>query len=137
MVKKPISKIKKALKKKYAEKHQEYLNRFQSLIDLSVTRLPSNRDARLCRRFINLYSVASGKALNAYMLSLPNLVGGSADVASSVMTKLEGGVNFGPEARHGHNVNWGIREFGMASAQNGMLFAWWSKNLCWLFPRFR
>lgn len=64
---------------------------------------------------------ASGKALNDYMLSLPNLFGGSADVASSVVTKLEGGVNLTPETPSGHNINWGIREFAMASIQNGIL----------------
>lgn len=110
----------KALEK-YAEKHQEYVNRFQSLIDLSVTNYLPTVMPDFVEGSSTSTRVASGKALNAYMLSLPNLVGGSADVASSVMTKLEGGVNFGPEARHGHNVNWGIREFGMASAQNGML----------------
>ncbi|MGM9873603.1 MAG: transketolase [Bacilli bacterium] len=65
--------------------------------------------------------VASGKALNAYMLSLPNLIGGSADVAGSVMTKINNGVDFTPQTRYGHNVNWGIREFAMASIQNGVL----------------
>lgn len=65
--------------------------------------------------------VASGKALNAYMLNCPMLIGGAADVAGSVMTKLDNGVNFMPETRNGHNVNWGIREFAMAAAQNGML----------------
>ena len=49
------------------------------------------------------------------------LVGGSADVAGSVMTKLNGGVDFSPEHREGHNVNWGIREFAMGCMQNGML----------------
>lgn len=65
--------------------------------------------------------VASGKALNYLMLSLPNLYGGSADVAGSVMTKLDNGANFDANNREGHNINWGIREFAMASAQNGML----------------
>ena len=65
--------------------------------------------------------VASGKALNYLMLSIPNLYGGSADVAGSVMTKLDNGVNFDANHREGHNINWGIREFAMASAQNGML----------------
>ena len=55
------------------------------------------------------------------MLALPNLFGGSADVAGSVMTGLKGGVDFTPEHRDGHNINWGIREFAMAAAQNGML----------------
>lgn len=64
---------------------------------------------------------ASQKALNSYMLAMPNLIGGSADVASSVMTKLDGGINFTPETPWGHNVNWGIREFAMSSIQNGIL----------------
>ena len=65
--------------------------------------------------------VASGQALNYLMLSMPNLFGGSADVAGSVMTKLDNGANFDASNRAGHNINWGIREFAMASAQNGML----------------
>ena len=64
---------------------------------------------------------ASGKALNVFTLAVPSLVGGSADVAGSVMTKLNGGVDFTPKSREGHNVNWGIREFFMTSAMNGML----------------
>lgn len=65
--------------------------------------------------------VASGKALNFFMNKLPNLFGGSADVAGSVMTKLDNGTNYFVDNRSGHNMNWGIREFAMASAQNGML----------------
>ena len=65
--------------------------------------------------------VASGKALNFFMNKLTNLFGGSADVAGSVMTKLDNGTNYFVDNRSGHNMNWGIREFAMASAQNGML----------------
>ena len=65
--------------------------------------------------------VASGKALNFFMNKLNNLFGGSADVAGSVMTKLDNGSNYFVDNRSGHNMNWGIREFAMASAQNGML----------------
>lgn len=65
--------------------------------------------------------VASGKALNFFMNKLTNLFGGSADVAGSVMTKLDNGTNYFVDNRAGHNMNWGIREFAMASAQNGML----------------
>ncbi|MDD6301891.1 MAG: transketolase [Bacillales bacterium] len=50
-----------------------------------------------------------------------NLVGGSADVAASVMTNVKDAVNFSPEHREGRNINFGIREFAMASIQNGML----------------
>jgi len=65
--------------------------------------------------------VASGKALNFFMERLTNLFGGSADVAGSVMTKLDNGTTYFTDNRGGHNMNWGIREFAMASAQNGML----------------
>lgn len=65
--------------------------------------------------------VSSQKVLNFYHKLLPNLVGGSADVAGSVMTKLDGGVNFAPDSRNGTNINWGIREFFMCSASNGIL----------------
>lgn len=65
--------------------------------------------------------VTSGKALNLLHSQIPFLMGGSADVAGSVMTAISGGTNFEPGSRNGRNINWGIREFAMASAQNGML----------------
>ena len=105
----------------YREKHSEDAKRFESLINLSVDEYLPKVLPEFVAGSATSTRVASGKALNAYMLALPNLVGGSADVAGSVMTKLDGGVNFEPGHREGHNVNWGIREFAMASAQNGML----------------
>ena len=65
--------------------------------------------------------VSSGKALNELYNKIPFLMGGSADVAGSVMTHIKDGVDFTPKTPKGRNVNWGIREFEMASAQNGML----------------
>ena len=73
---------------------------------------PSNNDAS---------RTSSGKALNELHAQIPFLMGGSADVAGSVMTKITDGVNFTPETPNGRNINFGIREFAMASAQNGML----------------
>ena len=65
--------------------------------------------------------ISSGKALNELYVKIPFLMGGSADVAGSVMTHIKDGVDFTPKTPKGRNVNWGIREFEMASAQNGML----------------
>lgn len=65
--------------------------------------------------------VSSGHALNVFAKELPNLVGGSADVASSTKTKIDGEEVYLPTNRAGRNMNFGIREFGMASIQNGML----------------
>ena len=105
----------------YGKKHSAELQRFNALLDLSVEDYLPKVFPDFVEGSSTSTRVASGKALNAYMLNLPNLIGGSADVAGSVMTKIDGGVDFTPEHREGHNINWGIREFAMASAQNGML----------------
>ena len=105
----------------YSEKHPVDAKRFVSLVNLDVDVYIPNVVPEFVEGSATSTRVASGKALNAFMLKVPNLVGGSADVAGSVMTKLDSGVNFEPGHREGHNVNWGIREFAMASAQNGML----------------
>ncbi len=65
--------------------------------------------------------VASGKILNELHHEIPFLMGGSADVAGSVMTKINDGVNFTKDTPFGRNINFGIREFAMAAVQNGML----------------
>lgn len=65
--------------------------------------------------------VASGKILNLLHQQVPFLMGGSADVAGSVMTKINDGINFTKQTPNGRNINFGIREFAMASVQNGML----------------
>ena len=108
--------------KKYQEKHEQDAKRFAlCTASLDVSSYIPNAYPEFVEASATSSRVASGKALNAYMLALPNLMGGSADVAGSVMTKLDGGVNFEPATRDGHNVNWGIREFAMAAAQNGIL----------------
>lgn len=107
--------------REYGEKHPLDLNRFLTLQNLSLEAYLPNSIPEFEVGTQVSTRVASGNALNAYMLNLPNLVGGSADVAGSVMTKLNGGMDFTPRSREGHNINWGIREFAMASAQNGML----------------
>jgi len=64
---------------------------------------------------------ASGKCLNELYNKIPFLMGGSADVAGSVMTKITDGITFTSKTPKGRNINFGIREFAMCCAQNGML----------------
>jgi transketolase len=63
---------------------------------------------------------ASGKVLNAIAARLPQLVGGSADLARSNNTLIKGEEDF--EAGHpgGRNFHFGIREHAMGAALNGM-----------------
>jgi transketolase len=62
---------------------------------------------------------ASGKVLNAIADVLPNLIGGSADLAPSNNTHLKKYADFGT-ARGGRNIHFGVREHAMAAALNGM-----------------
>ncbi len=105
----------------YKKKHGPEAERFENLKNLDLSKYIPEELPDFVEGSATSTRVASGKALNAYMLACPMLVGGSADVAGSVMTKLDGGVNFTPEHREGHNINWGIREFAMGCMQNGML----------------
>ncbi|WP_172252058.1 transketolase [Saccharibacillus deserti] len=64
--------------------------------------------------------VASGKALNGVVHRIPQLFGGSADLESSTMTHLNDITVFTPQERAGRNIYYGVREFGMAGAMNGI-----------------
>ncbi|WP_028560461.1 transketolase [Paenibacillus pinihumi] len=65
--------------------------------------------------------VASGNALNGLAANVPSLLGGSADLESSTMTHLKGLPVYNASNYAGRNVYFGIREFAMAAAMNGML----------------
>ena len=62
----------------------------------------------------------SGRALNALAGIDPLLIGGSADVASSVLTDIKGEEPISKENPGGRVVRYGIREFLMAAMNNGM-----------------
>ena len=62
----------------------------------------------------------SGKALNAIAPRLPRLAGGSADLAGSNNTTMDGRGSFLPESPEGRNVHFGVREHGMGAVVNGM-----------------
>ena len=63
---------------------------------------------------------SSGAALDQVFASIPELVGGSADLTGSNNTFVAGTPIFDQPTYEGRYVNWGIREFGMAAAMNGL-----------------
>lgn len=63
---------------------------------------------------------SSGEALNALAKNVKQIFGGSADLASSNKTLLEGETNFSRDNYSGRNVWFGVREFAMGAALNGM-----------------
>ena len=63
---------------------------------------------------------SSGAALDELFAAIPELIGGSADLTGSNNTFVKGTPIFDAPTYEGRYVNWGIREFGMAAAMNGM-----------------
>ncbi|NBC00631.1 MAG: transketolase [Bacteroidetes bacterium] len=63
---------------------------------------------------------ASGAALNALAPNVENLFGGSADLAGSNKTTMDAFDHFQRDTPHGNNVNFGVREHGMAAICNGI-----------------
>ncbi|WP_423410166.1 transketolase [Heyndrickxia sp. MSNUG] len=63
---------------------------------------------------------SSGEALNGIAKNLPYLVGGSADLAGSNKTMIKGTGDFFPGSFEGRNIWFGVREFAMGAAMNGM-----------------
>ena len=65
--------------------------------------------------------VASGKVLNAIASHLPTLIGGSADLAPSCKTYLNGHGDFSADNPGGRNFHFGVREHAMGGILNGMV----------------
>ncbi len=64
---------------------------------------------------------SSGKVLTALGPVLPELFGGSADLAGSNNTTIEGSTSFLPGVADGRQIHFGIREHAMGSTMNGMV----------------
>jgi transketolase len=63
---------------------------------------------------------ASGAVLNAIAARLPTLMGGSADLAPSTKTHLDGYDAFQKAVPAGRNIHFGVREHAMGAILNGM-----------------
>jgi transketolase len=63
---------------------------------------------------------ASGKVINSLAAKLPELIGGSADLAPSNNTKIDGQPAFQKDSYNGRNFHFGVREHAMGAALNGM-----------------
>ncbi|WP_062231974.1 transketolase [Fictibacillus sp. FJAT-27399] len=103
---------------RYEKEHSEAAAQLKTAID---NKLPENFDANL-PEFDKAVATrgSSGKALNAFAKNIPWLFGGSADLAGSNNTMLTGETNFSRENYSGRNIWFGVREFAMGAAVNGM-----------------
>ena len=63
---------------------------------------------------------SSGKILNVLAARIPELIGGSADLAPSNKTWIDGSPSFQADSPAGRNFHFGVREHAMGSIVNGM-----------------
>lgn len=63
---------------------------------------------------------SSGEVLNKLAARIPNLIGGSADLAPSNKSYMKNRGDFSREDRSGSNLHFGVREHAMAAIANGI-----------------
>eukprot|EP01025_Chloroclados_australasicus_P025840 TRINITY_DN25731_c0_g1_i1.p4 TRINITY_DN25731_c0_g1~~TRINITY_DN25731_c0_g1_i1.p4 ORF type:complete len:210 (-),score=42.84 TRINITY_DN25731_c0_g1_i1:59-610(-) len=62
----------------------------------------------------------SHQILNKIAETVPTFLGGSADLASSNKTYMDGQGDYSKTSREGRNIAYGVREHGMAAISNGI-----------------
>ncbi|WP_214848030.1 transketolase [Exiguobacterium sp. s193] len=104
------------------EYQAEYPELHEELVRAMANELPSNWEADLPTYDLTSKKATrqtSGEVLNALAKNVPTLFGGSADLAGSNNTMLKGEADFDIDPS-GRNIWFGVREFAMAAAVNGM-----------------
>ncbi|PTM59684.1 transketolase [Desmospora activa] len=105
----------------YRQKYPELAQQLERVIE---GELPADWDAELPTYSPDAKGMAtraaSGEALNALARRVPELFGGSADLASSNKTDLKGEAVYHVDDYSGRNVWFGVREHAMGAALNGM-----------------
>lgn len=104
----------------YKKAYPELGDRLQHVIDSELDpnyadRLPQYEEGKkLATR------QSSGEVINALAETVPQLFGGAADLSSSTKTTMKHEKDFTPESYEGRNIWFGVREFAMSAAINGM-----------------
>ena len=105
----------------YREAHPEDWQAFELA---GEGRVPEGLGADLPRFDPSEGSMATRKASQAVIQwaarRVPTLVGGSADLAPSTNTLIDGADHVGPGAYSGRNLHFGVREHGMGAVVNGL-----------------
>lgn len=109
----------------YAKAHPELAAELQRRLagDLPAD-FASKADAYIADLQANPATIATRKAsqnaLNAYGPLLPELLGGSADLAGSNLTIWSGSKGVEADDASGNYIYYGVREFGMSAMMNGI-----------------
>lgn len=104
----------------YKAAYPELAKQFEDAVE---GKLPEgwDKDIPVYEEGKSLATRASGsEIMNSIAKNLPNLFGGAADLASSNKTMIKGEQDYSAENYAGKNIWFGVREFGMGAALNGM-----------------
>jgi transketolase len=110
----------------YASAHPELAAEFERRVIKGELPADFNEkaDAYIAQCQAGMEKIASRKAsqnsLNAYGPLLPELLGGSADLAGSNLTIWSGSKPVSAEDANGNYLYYGVREFGMSAMMNGI-----------------
>jgi transketolase len=109
----------------YAERHPQEAGEFErrvsrklpaqypAVLAAAITAAVEKREAVATRK-------ASQLALEALAPALPEMLGGSADLTGSNLTKWSKAAALRTNALGGRHINYGVREFGMCAIANGL-----------------
>jgi transketolase len=86
---------------------------YRSTLDAALASAAGKRETVATRK-------ASQLALEALAPALPEMLGGSADLTGSNLTKWSKAAAMRPNALNGRHINYGVREFGMCAIANGV-----------------
>ena len=110
----------KALLENYSKQYPELADEFKLAIS---GKLPKNYRDEL-PRFDSDHNAAtradSGEVIQALSKSVPSFFGGSADLAGSNKSNVKEATDYDRNTPEGKNIWFGIREFAMGAAVNGM-----------------
>lgn len=110
-----------AYRAEYPELAAELLRRCSGQLPANWTEQANAYIADLQANPANIASrQASQKALNQYAKILPELLGGSADLAPSNLTRHTSALDVSVDVPQGNYMHYGVREFGMSAIMNGM-----------------
>ena len=112
---------------KWKEKLETYTEKYPALAEefkLAISgKLPKNYKDEL-PKFGSDHKAAtradSGEIIQAISKSVPSFFGGSADLAGSNKSNVKEATDYNPHTTEGKNVWFGVREFAMGAAVNGM-----------------
>lgn len=107
----------------FAAYEKEHTHLAKQLQEAIANEMPENFEAQLPTYEAGTSHATrstSGELINAIAQTVPSFFGGSADLAGSNKTTIKDAGDFLPNHYEGRNIWFGVREFAMGTALNGM-----------------